>query len=64
MLRQPHIPRGSGEALWMRRAVRVWDVGVVVATWTSFFPPARPRGVLGKPGGHPLEPPSEGACPL
>ena len=29
---RPYIPRGSGEALWMRGTVRVWDVGVVAVT--------------------------------
>ncbi len=42
----------------MRGPVRVWDVGVVAVTWASFFPPTRPRDVLGNLGDTP-RPPAE-----
>jgi hypothetical protein len=37
----------------MRGTVRVGGVGVVAVTWMSFFPPARPRGVLENQGDTP-----------
>jgi hypothetical protein len=44
--------------------VRVGDVGVVGVTWTSFFPPARPRNVLENQGDTPWNPRQRGRPPL
>ena len=39
------------------------DVGVVAGTWTLFFPPTHPRGVLGNQGDTPWNPRQRGQAP-
>jgi len=45
---------GMNPAAFRRGALgAMGGVGVVAVTWASFFPPARPRGVLGNQGDTP-----------